>query len=107
MDAMILLDKCLARALLILFAIREVRELLLVWHEQVFMEPGTQAVPGINTSETDLRTNFGSMRVLWKCDSISMSSMVGSPLSRSPMLMICFTHMTRVAKLPSHCWKPL
>ena len=30
-----------------------------------------------------------------------------SPLSRSPMLMICFTHMTRVAKPPCHCWKPL
>ena len=71
------------------------------------MEPTTQAVPGINTSETDLRTNFGSMGVLWKRDSISMSSMVGSPLSRSPMLMICFTHMTRVAKPPGHCWKPL
>ena len=30
MEAMRLLDKCLARALLILFASREVRELLLV-----------------------------------------------------------------------------
>ena len=61
----------------------------------------------INTSETDLRTNFGSMRVPWKRDSTSMSSMVGSLLSRSPMLTICFTRMIRVAKPPSHCWKPL
>ena len=41
-----------------------------------------------------MRTNFGSMRVPWKRDSISMSSMVDSLLSRSPMLIICFTHMT-------------
>ena len=40
-------------------------------------------------------------------DSISMSSMVGSPLSRSPMSMICSTRMTRVAKPPSRCWMPL
>ena len=66
--------------------------------------PKRQPPPGC---EPDLRTIFGSMRVLWKSDSISMSSMVGSLLSRSPMLMICYTHMTRVAKPPSHCWKPL
>ena len=28
-------------------------------------------------------------------------------VSRSPMLVICSTRMTRVAKPPSHCWKPL
>ena len=41
--------------------------------------PATQVAPGINTSETDLRTNFEFMRVLWKRDSFSMSSMIGSP----------------------------
>ena len=66
------------------------------WPEGVFTELATQVAPGINTSETDLRTNFESMRVLWKRDSVSMSSMVGSHLSRSPMSMICFTRMTRV-----------
>ena len=34
------------------------------------MELATQVAPGINTSETDLRTNFESMRVLWKSDSL-------------------------------------
>ena len=38
---------------------------------------------------------------------ISMSSMVGSPLSRSPMSVICSTRMTLVAKPPSRCWMPL
>ena len=42
------------------------------------MELATQVAPGINTSETDLRTNFELMRVLWERVSISMSSMVGS-----------------------------
>ena len=40
-------------------------------------------------------------------DSISMSSMVGSPLSRSPISMICSTLLTRVAKPPSRYWMPL
>ena len=35
------------------------------------------------------------------------SSMVGSPLSRSPMSMICSTRMTLVTKPPSRCWMPL
>ena len=30
-----------------------------MWHEEVLVELATQAVPGINTSETDLRTIFG------------------------------------------------
>ena len=38
------------------------------------MELVTQAVPAINTSEIDLRTNFGCMRALWKGDSSYMSS---------------------------------
>ena len=37
------------------------------------MELATQDAPGINTSETDLRTNFEFMRELWKKDSISTS----------------------------------
>ena len=71
------------------------------------MELATQVAPGININVTNLRANFESMRVLWKRDSISMSSMVGSPLSRSPMSMICSTRMTRVAKPPSRYWMPL
>ena len=39
------------------------------------MELVAQAVPGINTSEVDLGTNFGCMRALWKRDSFSMTSM--------------------------------
>ena len=54
----------------------------------------TQVAPGINTYVTNLRVNFDSMRVLWTKYSISMSSMVGSPLSRSPTSMICSTRMT-------------
>ena len=36
------------------------------WHEEVFMELTTQVALGTNTSETDLRTSFEFMRVLWK-----------------------------------------
>ena len=76
-------------------------------HQGVSMELATQVAPGINTFVTNLRANFESMRVLWRKDSISLSSMVGSPLSRSSMSMICSTRMTRVAKPPSRCWMPL
>ena len=62
------------------------------------MELATQAALGINTYATNLRSNFESMRVLWRVDSISMSSMVGSLLSRSPMSMIYSTRVTCVAK---------
>ena len=71
------------------------------------MELATQAAPGINTYATNLRANFESTRVLWRKDSISMSSMVGSLLSRSPMSMIYSTGKTCVAIPPSRCWMPL
>ena len=77
------------------------------WLEEVSVELATQAAPGINTYATNLRASFEFMRVLWKRDSISMSSMVGSLLSRSPMSMICSLRMTCVAKPPSRCWMPL
>ena len=78
-----------------------------VWLGGVFTELGTKAVPGINTTETNLRRNFVCMRVLWKRDSIFMRTMAGSLLSQSPMSTICSTHMTRVAQPLKHCWRPL
>ena len=60
-----------------------------------------------NTYVTNLGANFESMRVLWRMDSISMSSMVDSPVSRSPMSMNCSTRMALVATPPSRCWMPL
>ena len=51
------------------------------------MELATQVASGIHASDTDLCTNVGSMRVLSEW-TLPMSSMVGSPMSQSPMFMI-------------------